>query len=58
MKNKSADYFKRLLESQRKQSTAFLIKYSEIEESYLIVEIIEHRKGKAHCWWEPNIASL
>lgn len=51
MKNKSADYFKRLLESQNKQSTAFVSKVSVSkkarETSYLVAEIIA-QKRKSH----------
>ena len=48
LKNKSVDYFKRLLESQKKQSTAFLNKVSvgekALEASYLVAEIIAQKR--------------
>ncbi|XP_055510562.1 zinc finger BED domain-containing protein 5-like [Leucoraja erinacea] len=58
MKNKSADYFKRLLESQNKQSTAFVSKVSVSkkaqETSYLVAEIIA-QKRKSHTVGENLI---
>ena len=58
MKNKSADNFKRLLESQMKQSTAFWSKVSEsekaLEASYLIAEIIT-KKMKSYTVGENLI---
>ena len=51
MKYKSADYFKKLLESQTKQNTAFKSKVSvsekALEASYLTAKIIE-QKRKSH----------
>ena len=48
MKNKSADCFKRLLESQKKQSAAFVNKVSISEKaqevSYLVAEIIAQKR--------------
>ena len=58
MKNKSADYFKSLLESQIKQSTVNLskVRVSEkaLEASYLIAEIIA-QKRKSHTVGENLI---
>ena len=58
LKNKSVDYFKRLLESQKKQSTAFLNKVSvgekALEASYLVAEIIA-QKRKSHTVGENLI---
>ena len=50
MKNKSADYFKRLLEYQKKQSVTFVNKVSVSEKvqevSYLVVEIITQKRKR------------
>ena len=58
IKNKSVGYFKRLLESQMKQSTAILSNVSEsekaLESSYLIAEIIT-QKRKSHSVGENLI---
>ena len=58
MKNKSAGCFKRLLESQKKQSTAFVNKVSVSEKaqevSYLVAEIIA-QKRKSHTVGENLI---
>ena len=58
MKNKRADYLKRLLESQKKQSTALLSKVSVSEKalktSYLVADIIA-QKRKSHTVGENLI---
>ncbi|CAI9717953.1 Hypothetical predicted protein [Octopus vulgaris] len=58
MKNQSAEFFKRLLESQKKQSTAFMSKVSvsekALEASYLVAEIIT-QKRKSHTVGENSI---
>ena len=58
MSNKSADYFKRLLETQRKQSAAFVSKVSVSENaqeaSYLVAELIA-QKRKSHTVGENLI---
>ena len=58
MKNKSAGYYKRLLESQKKQSTTFFSKVSvtgkSIRASYLVAESIV-QKRKSHTAGENLI---
>ena len=58
MKSKSADFYKRLLESQKKQNTAFVSKVSvpekALEASYLVAEIIV-QKMKSHTVGENLI---